>query len=877
MAANTTEGPPAPQGARDRARHSRMAYLSGADGFRGVGLIVILLYHQNPSWAPGGYLSVSMFFTLSGFLITTLLLKEWREGSEIDLRAFWARRFRRLMPASTAALLFIAVYGVFAATPNQLADLRADILSALFYVANWHFILTDRSYADLFAAPSPVQHFWSLAIEEQFYFAFPLLTSAALALGRGAHRLFILALGVLTLGSTWLMALIWSPGNVDRAYYSTGARAAELLVGGLIAALLVNHTPIESLRLRQAVTWMGLVGVVVTLFMYASVPRTTPWIYHGGFLLFACITAMVIAGLAQREGIAHRILSFEPFRLLGVISYGVYLFHWPIYLWIDEEATGLDPIPLLAVRVTVSLTVAVASYHLLEMPIRERRWLKGRPALVSIPAAMALVVVVAMVVTANPPTDEMGLTGGSRSVASPPPPEPQPGVDRPVRVLVVGDGGATDLLTGLTAWSDGGDQLEVKDGTGGDCGPTMSTVRVDEHDIETCSAWIDAWTPMLDSYDPDVVLFTSAGWSTNELLLAGGRDPETLTDQGTDTWIRRRLTDAFDLLSSRGAEVVYLRFPHGQMEGFAANPVFFLLEFLDDAAVSAEHTRVFPETAAVPPYAQPWGSPVGLPDPPPEVRSWSDEVARTVGPVLVDVGMQNVRARGGPRVMIVGDSLAWSMGVGLQEWGLQSGMATVFNGGTYGCGVARGGLVTTAYGQLPPMTMCDGWAERWRTQVEDFAPDVIVLLTGLWDLTDRQIPAWSSTKAVGDPEYDEFVLDEYREAIEVLSVDPDAEVVWMMTPCYKELTYGVLSGTDAFDTGRLEYLNEVLVPELLDEEPGVAVIDPREKLCPGGTFVEDVGGIPGGRPDGIHLSSEASFWFAEWLGPQLVEFASGGS
>jgi hypothetical protein len=485
---------------------------------------------------------------------------------------------------------------------------------------------------------------------------------------------------------------------------------------------------------------------------------------------------------------------------------------------------------------------------------------------------MAVVVVVAVAVTVDPPTEEVVLVDEPTTVVPPPPPEPQPGVDRPVRTLVVGDDGAGLLVPGLTTWADSDGRLEVRDGTGVGCGPAMRTAQVEGREVETCGAWIDAWTPVLDEYDPDVVLLSAAAWDVDELLVAGGRDPDTLTESGTDTWLRRRLAGAVDLLASRGAEVVYLPFPHpqsvvGQTE--TALTVFYLLEFLNDVAVSNDHAHLLaPDQLAT--YPVPWGDPTGF-APTSETLAWSDQVAAVVGPVLVDEGARNVRQRGGPRVMIVGDSLAWSMGVGLQEWGQTSGAATVFNAGTYGCGVARGGQVTTAYGELTQMAMCDGWAERWQTQLEDFEPDVVVLLTGLWDLTDRRLPDWDEPRSMGDEIFDQYVLDEYREAIDVLSVDPEVEVVWLMTPCYRESdTFGLLSGTDAFGQERLDHLNEVIVPQLLDERPDVDTVDPRERLCPGGSFVEDVGGFAGGRPDGIHLSRDAGLWLAEWLGPELV-------
>src|SRR5215470_7983074 len=217
----------------------RLPYQPGIDGLRGIAVAAVLLYHAGLPWMIGGYLGVSTFFTLSGFLITSLILTEHARRGRIDLRAFWARRFRRIMPASFVALAGIVVFGAFAADDYQQARLRGDGLATLGYVLNWWLIATHRDYVDLFASPSPLQHFWSLAIEEQFYLVFPLLSAMVLVVGRGSRRTFAAVVGVFTLGSVlcmWRLARGDTP--TSRLYYGTDTRAAELLVGALLAVAL---------------------------------------------------------------------------------------------------------------------------------------------------------------------------------------------------------------------------------------------------------------------------------------------------------------------------------------------------------------------------------------------------------------------------------------------------------------------------------------------------------------------------------------------------------------------------------------------------------------------------------------------------------------
>jgi peptidoglycan/LPS O-acetylase OafA/YrhL len=219
-----------------------LAYQPGLDGLRGVAVAAVLVFHAGLTLdgdvlAEGGFLGVSTFFTLSGFLITSLLLTERRATGGVALGRFWSRRLRRLMPAALATLALAIAYGALVATdPGQLARLRGDLLAALFYVANWRFIFSDQSYADLFATPSPVLHFWSLAIEEQFYLFYPLVVAGVLGAARGSRRAFAVALVVLTVLSVGLMiGLYHGDVSLSRLYYSTGTRAAEMLVGALLA------------------------------------------------------------------------------------------------------------------------------------------------------------------------------------------------------------------------------------------------------------------------------------------------------------------------------------------------------------------------------------------------------------------------------------------------------------------------------------------------------------------------------------------------------------------------------------------------------------------------------------------------------------------
>src|SRR5262245_42605972 len=223
------------QGSADIARHDARPHFGALDGFRGLAVAAVLLYHAGVPWMPGGFLGVSVFFTLSGFLITRLLLTEHARRGRIDRQWFWTRRFRRLLPASLAGIVLATAYTAAAGTPVQRATFRGDGLAALADVANWWFIHTGTAYGALSAEPSAVQHYWSLAIEEQFYLLFPLVAALVLV-RRGGRSIFTVALAAAVVASTAWAA--WGGLAPTAAYYATTTRAAELLMGALVAMVI---------------------------------------------------------------------------------------------------------------------------------------------------------------------------------------------------------------------------------------------------------------------------------------------------------------------------------------------------------------------------------------------------------------------------------------------------------------------------------------------------------------------------------------------------------------------------------------------------------------------------------------------------------------
>src|SRR5690606_13519914 len=367
---------------------ARLAYNPALDGIRGLAVLAVVLFHSGVSWARGGFLGVSTFFTLSGYLITSLLLAERAATGRIDLRRFWSRRIRRLFPASALTLLVVAG-AALVVDAHWERSLRGDVLAALGQVANWRMLLDDRSYAELFTSPSPLVHFWSLAIEEQFYWLFPLVTAAVLGVARGSLRAYGAALGGLV-GISAVTTLALGPARGDAVYYSTVTRMGEILIGSLLA-VAVSRRAIRGPWATRLAAVGGVLALAVSAWAVTTIDQTRTVLDQGGLLVFALVSATLVWA-ATVPGPVRRVLAVEPLRRLGVISYGIYLFHWPVFLLLDQQRTGLDGPALLALRCAVTLLAAVVSYTLLERPVRTGE----RPRVLPVPAvAVGSVVLVA--------------------------------------------------------------------------------------------------------------------------------------------------------------------------------------------------------------------------------------------------------------------------------------------------------------------------------------------------------------------------------------------------------------------------------------------------------------------------------------------------
>ncbi|MEA3056166.1 MAG: hypothetical protein QOD30_1598, partial [Actinomycetota bacterium] len=331
------------------------SYRPALDGVRAVSIALVLVFHLGAPWLPGGYLGVSVFFTLSGFLITSLLLSERERTGHIAIRAFYVRRLRRLLPASLLCLLGIAVLAAGGAVAVR-SDLRTGVLAAVFQVANWEHLLGHHSYADLFLAPSPIDHFWSLAVEEQFYWLWPLVIAGltAAAARRSKRMVPGVLCGAFVLTGVGALVTARTLGG-DAAYFASWARFSEILAGAALAAILAGR---EVPRRAGLLAAPCLVAVVV---LAAVTPAGRGWAYSGGLPLFAILSAGLLLGVSG-DGRITRLLSREPLPWIGRVSYGLYLFHWPVFT-ILSSASVVE-------KLTITVAITVVSYYVIERPIR---------------------------------------------------------------------------------------------------------------------------------------------------------------------------------------------------------------------------------------------------------------------------------------------------------------------------------------------------------------------------------------------------------------------------------------------------------------------------------------------------------------------------
>ena len=355
------------------------------DGLRALAVLAVVLYHGEVSGLPGGFLGVEIFFVISGYLITALLISERQRTGGTAYLAFWARRARRLLPALFALAAVVGFVWVLF-VPGELAKIRGDFVAALTYVTNWYQVFVHQSYFEAIGRPSPLRHLWSLAVEEQFYIVWPLVLAGIYRITRGRHRqMGLVTLGLALASAVWGIVLFTPGVDPSRVYYGTDTRASGVLLGAVLAILIPPwnmRARVES-SARWLITGVGAAALLATVWMIVRVNEFDPFIYQGGFVVLDLLTLVVIVALVHpaRTPLA-RFFALPPLLWIGRRSYGIYLWHWPIFVLtrpgVDVDVNGWL---LLVLRLVLTFAVAEVSYRYVEMPVRNgalSRWWAGR-------------------------------------------------------------------------------------------------------------------------------------------------------------------------------------------------------------------------------------------------------------------------------------------------------------------------------------------------------------------------------------------------------------------------------------------------------------------------------------------------------------------
>ncbi len=351
-------------------------YISGLDGLRAISVIAVILYHLHVNGVVGGHLGVTVFFVLSGYLITDLLINEWEKNGTIDLKIFWIKRIRRLIPALFIMLVLVGFW-IILFQRSFLVGLRSEIVAAAVYISNWFYIVANHSYFTKFAAPSPLQHMWSLAVEEQFYIIWPLVILISFRFVRHKEK-FALGIFSVALLSAVMMAIMYTPGeDPSRVYYGTDTRAFSILIGAALACVWPSRKLKTNITdgAKKLLNGAGAISFCILLFMFFFMHEEGPFLYYGGMFLASIVTAILIASIVHPASRVGDVISLKPLLWIGVRSYGIYIWHFPFVVLMGFGIEGVE-VPLWKTVLIIALTLLFAelSWRFIEVPVRQGVW-----------------------------------------------------------------------------------------------------------------------------------------------------------------------------------------------------------------------------------------------------------------------------------------------------------------------------------------------------------------------------------------------------------------------------------------------------------------------------------------------------------------------
>ncbi|MDQ1476208.1 MAG: hypothetical protein QOE62_1437 [Actinomycetota bacterium] len=583
-------------------------YVGGLDGLRAIAVAAVIVFHFAPTVLPAGFLGVDVFFVVSGFLISRLVVREIERSGTVSLAGFWSRRARRLLPALATVTVAVLIAAAVSFSNTEIHDVRAQALGTLFYCANWVMIFAKSNYFTNLGRPSPFLHMWTLALEEQFYVVLPLVLLAARgAVVRHPLRAAFIALAGACASTAWMGVLVSPTGDPSRAYLGSDSHAMGLLVGVALGIIAGAGKPWDAFtqwmcsneRAIRVAPWAAAASLVAILVTMRVTRDRTLALYRGGFLVFALLSAVIVAVVATLPGAPiSRFLRTPALVAIGLRSYSLYLWHWPVRVFVTPRA-GLDGVGLFALRLAISVVLAELSYRLVERPLRfgrlagraPNRQVGSRPALVyyAVVTVVAAVLVVTVAAPGPLPPSNLAHVGSSGGNGDP----------NALRVDTFGD--STALKFGLAGF-DHARELGIS--VGGDAQLGCGVVHLDSvtdgrviGEPAVCDGWQARWQASMRADPRARIMLMTGAW---EIL--DHKTPTGVVRFGSTAWadlVRSSLRTALAVLTSDGRTAYLFEVPcYGA--GDVADPI---PERADPRRIAALNT-IFAEVARTTPHVR---------------------------------------------------------------------------------------------------------------------------------------------------------------------------------------------------------------------------------------------------------------------------------
>ncbi|MCB0909911.1 MAG: acyltransferase, partial [Nocardioidaceae bacterium] len=783
----------------------------------------------------------------------------------------------RLLPALFLVTTAIAVWAAFAAKADRLATIRADGVATLLYVANWRFILVKASYFDQFGDPSPFRHTWSLAIEEQYYLVFPLLLVALLTWSRRRHWLLPTAIGALAAASVLEMALLYQPGvDTSRIYFGTDTRIHELLIGSLLGVLATawrtraqGRRRLVSARVASVVAAPGLIAVLAAMTLLTD---QSAFLYLGGFAVVCLATAALILGIEDGPtGPVGQLLSLPPVAWVGMVSYGLYLWHWPIFIALSPERTGLDGSRLVLLRFAVTFAAAAASFYLVERPIR-------RGAMTRVPALLGR----GLVSLTLPMTLAVLLFGTAAATAPELPDSPfGPGYvgSGDSSILIVGDSVGTSLAeafpgAAFPTW-------RLSDATQIGCGLAAqylvfgTTKGIRNTD---CDNQVAHWQAALKGSDPDVVLLSSGAWEVFDHVV-DDKIERVGTAEYAD-YLLAQYDQAYDVLTSTGARLVVPSVPCYAQTDNAMRGAEMAQARNDGDRVAFVNSVIgrfsiqHPDVVVI--DIGPWVCPGGT------SREEIDGVtvrydgvhyteeggAALWSQVLMPAINRTIAAPDADalRALLVGDSVP----LGLSKSYSAADHPGLVIGDSTKLGCSTFAVPSLIDGQLQPMDEeCATWEQGIAAAIDRFQPDVGVVFIGIGEQFDKEIGG--EVVPYGSDEQAAWLAESIKTRIDLFR-DRKLPVVVVTSACHNiPVSDDPAQAAIVNDDARTVANNAILQDVARSYRKGVTVFDLHAQLCSAG-FEPEIDGVDL-YDDGLHFSEDGAALVWDRLAPVLFDAA----